>query len=87
MASESEDNEKIPTQVNGGTSIATPDSLHSDAAADRKAFLASFSPEEDKKIRRKVDWRFLWLIGMMYIIKNVSWGLESGCLQTNRIPD
>jgi len=76
MASDSEDGEKIPAQVNGATAIATTDSLHSDASADRRAFLASFSPEEDKAIRRKVDWRFLWLIGMMYIIKNVSWRLD-----------
>jgi hypothetical protein len=46
--------------------------LQNDAYEDRKAFLSSFSPEEDKAIRRKVDMRFLWLIGLMYIIKNVS---------------
>lgn len=50
---------------------AVSESVHSDAAAERIAFLSSFSPEEDKAIRRKVGWRFLWLIGMMYIIKNV----------------
>jgi len=71
MSLESEDGDKVSDQINGTTSVATPDSLHSDAAADRIAFLSSFSPEEDKAIRRKVDWRFLWLIGMMYIIKNV----------------
>jgi hypothetical protein len=56
---------------NGSDSIATPDSVRSHADAERVAFLSSFSPEEDKAIRRKVDWRFLWLIGLMYIIKNV----------------
>lgn len=55
----------------GSSSIATPDSIRSNADAERVAFLSSFSPEEDKAIRRKVDWRFLWLIGCMYIIKNV----------------
>ena len=72
MSLQSDDGDKISSQVNGATSVATPNSLHSDIAADRIAFLSSFSPEEDKAIRRKVDWRFLWLIGMMYIIKNVS---------------
>lgn len=72
MGLESVDGDKISSHVNGTSSVATPDSLHSDAAVDRIAFLSSFSPEEDKAIRRKVDWRFLWLIGMMYIIKNVS---------------
>lgn len=56
----------------GADSIGTPDSIRSNAEDQRKAFLSSFSPEEDKAIRRKVDWRFLWLIGCMYIIKNVS---------------
>lgn len=37
----------------------------------RKALLQSFTPEEDKQIRRKIDRRFLFLIGMMYIIKTV----------------
>lgn len=35
-----------------------------------KAFLASFSAADDKAIMRKVDWRFLWLIGITYLIKN-----------------
>lgn len=56
------------TKVQG---LASVDSLESDGAADPVAFLASFSPEEDKAIRRKVNRRFLWLIGLMYIIKNV----------------
>ncbi|TVY91632.1 putative transporter [Lachnellula willkommii] len=67
------DGDKISSHVNGTSSVATPDSLHSDVAVDRIAFLSSFSPEEDKAIRRKVDWRFLWLIGMMYIIKNIDY--------------
>ncbi|KAK4443564.1 major facilitator superfamily domain-containing protein [Podospora aff. communis PSN243] len=40
---------------------------------ERKAFLASFSAEEDKAIRRKVDRRFLWLIGLIYILKNIDY--------------
>lgn len=49
----------------------TASDIPSDPEAERIAFLSSFSAEEDRAIRRKVDWRFLWLIGMMYIIKNV----------------
>lgn len=69
MSLDLKDVEKSPVQTTGALSPESPDS---DSAADRIAFLSSFSPEEDKAIRRKVDWRFLWLIGMMYIIKNVS---------------
>lgn len=65
------DDDLTKAKIQGLDSVATLDSLESDAAADPKAFLASFSPEEDKAIRRKVDRRFLWLIGLMYIIKNV----------------
>ncbi|BAE62149.1 unnamed protein product [Aspergillus oryzae RIB40] len=39
----------------------------------RKALLQSFTPEEDKQIRRKIDRRFLFLIGMMYIIKTIDY--------------
>ncbi|KAH8600105.1 major facilitator superfamily domain-containing protein [Bisporella sp. PMI_857] len=38
-----------------------------------EAFLSSFTPEEDKAIRQKVDWRFVWLIDLMYTIKNVDY--------------
>jgi len=57
--------------VDGSGSAATLASDRSDIAAQRITFLFSFSPEEDRAIRRAVDWRFLWLIGLMYIIKNV----------------
>lgn len=72
MAKEVDDGEKHIPGLERTSSVATPDSLHSNEAADRIAFLSSFSPEEDKAIMRKVDFRFLWLIGLMYIIKNVS---------------
>jgi len=55
------------------TGVTVLDSGPGDATAERVAFLSSFSPEEDKAIRRKVDWRFLWLIGLMYIIKNIDY--------------
>ncbi|KAF2803254.1 permease of the major facilitator superfamily [Mytilinidion resinicola] len=41
--------------------------------SDKEAFLASFSAEDDKAIMRKVDRRFLLLIGLMYLIKNVDY--------------
>lgn len=70
MASDLGDSDLAKAKIQG-SSVVTLDSSQSDAAADPIAFLASFSPEEDKAIRRKVDRRFLWLIGLMYIIKNV----------------
>ncbi|KAE8153085.1 major facilitator superfamily domain-containing protein [Aspergillus avenaceus] len=39
----------------------------------RKALLRSFTPEDDKRTRRKIDRRFLVLIGMMYIIKTIDY--------------
>ncbi|KAB8231253.1 major facilitator superfamily domain-containing protein [Aspergillus alliaceus] len=49
----------------------------------RKALLRSFTPEDDKSIRRKIDRRFLFLIGMMYIIKTsrimLTWGIVLAC--------
>ncbi|KAJ5915143.1 hypothetical protein N7454_011255 [Penicillium verhagenii] len=38
---------------------------------DREEFLASFSPEEEKRVRQKVDKRFFVLIGLMYMVKLV----------------
>lgn len=40
-------------------------------AENREEFLASFSSQEEKHIRRKVDKRFLLLIGLMYMVKQV----------------
>lgn len=37
----------------------------------RKDFLATFTAEEEKAIMRKVDNRFLVLIGFMFMFKNV----------------
>lgn len=68
--------EDFPKTEEVSTKVEVPDSgsnsIHSDAEAERRAFLSTFSPEEDKAVRRKVDYRFLWLIGLMYIIENVS---------------
>ena len=38
---------------------------------NRRAFLASFTQEDNKAIMRKVDRRFLLLIGILYMTKNV----------------
>lgn len=38
----------------------------------RTTFLASFTPEEEKKIIRKVDMRLLVLAGVIYMVKQVS---------------
>jgi hypothetical protein len=40
---------------------------------DKEAFLSSFTAEEDRRIMRKVDKRFLLLIGLMYMLKNVDY--------------
>ena len=42
-------------------------------AGGREAFLASFTPAEDKSIMRKVDRRFLLLIGLLYMVKNIDY--------------
>lgn len=38
---------------------------------ERSVFLSSFTHEEEKRVIRKVDQRFLLLIGIMYLIKTV----------------
>lgn len=48
----------------------TPETA-SETSQTRAEFLSSFTQDENKAIMRKVDRRFLLLIGMMYIIKNV----------------
>jgi len=45
---------------------------HTDAVTDHKvAFLATFSPEEQKKIMKKVDNRLLYVIALLSLLKNV----------------
>ncbi len=53
--------------------VSSSEDLSKDLRADpeaRAAFLATFTPEEEKAIMRKVDLRFLVLIGFMYLVKN-----------------
>ena len=52
-------------------SRATTVLLRDDPEA-RAAFLSTFSAEEEKAIMRKVELRFSVLIGLMYMIKQVS---------------
>ncbi|KAL0262605.1 hypothetical protein SLS55_001573 [Diplodia seriata] len=47
--------------------------FHDGTEEGKKAFLASFSAAEDKAIMRKVDRRFLVLIGLIYVIKNIDY--------------
>jgi hypothetical protein len=38
---------------------------------DRTAFLDTFTPAEQKKIIRKVDYRILLIVGLIYLVKQV----------------
>ncbi|KAH8889447.1 high-affinity nicotinic acid transporter [Thozetella sp. PMI_491] len=49
---------------------ADVDNLRDDPDA-RAAFLSTFSSEDEKTIMRKVDRRFLLLIGLMYMVKTI----------------
>lgn len=57
--------------VNHETVFVSPPSSISEQ--DRETFLSSFTAEEDRKIMRKVDKRFLLLIGLMYMLKNIDY--------------
>lgn len=48
----------------------TIEAFHDGTEQGKKQFLATFTADEDKAIMRKVDMRFLWLIGITYLIKN-----------------
>ncbi|CAG8977545.1 hypothetical protein HYALB_00012351 [Hymenoscyphus albidus] len=67
MSDASEDGEKV------GKGEHVVASLRSNSVADKTAFLASFTAEEDRAIMTKVDCRFLWLIELMYLIKNIDY--------------
>ncbi len=55
------------------THTALEPSATSSLQDDREAVLSSFTAEEDRKVMRKVDKRFLLLIGLMYMLKNVDY--------------
>ncbi|KAH7061296.1 major facilitator superfamily domain-containing protein [Macrophomina phaseolina] len=54
-------------------SAVVPNEFHDGTAEGKKAFLATFTAEEDKSIMRKVDRKFLLLIGIIYLFKNVDY--------------
>lgn len=54
----------------GSTQSSQPQSI--DEAGSKEAFLATFTPQDDRNVMRKVDRRFLLLIGILYMTKNVS---------------
>lgn len=58
MSTESKGRGVDTAQIQGIDSVAESDDIGSDVSSDRVAFLSPFSSEEDKAIRRKVDWRF-----------------------------
>lgn len=66
-----------PTLDISKASAVAEDTLHSLSPSTseeyRETFLSSFTTEEDKKVMRKVDRRFLLLIGLMYMLKNVDY--------------
>lgn len=41
--------------------------------SDVEAFLSTFTAEEHKAVMKKVDRRFLLLIGVMYMLKNIDY--------------
>lgn len=43
------------------------------SSPDKAAFLATFTEEENKAIMKKVDRRFLLLIGILYLTKNLDY--------------
>ncbi|KAK3621208.1 hypothetical protein LTR56_022918 [Elasticomyces elasticus] len=59
------------TDHESSSSTAEPQNV--EEAGSREAFLASFSKADDKRIMRKVDKRFLLLIGILYMTKNIDY--------------
>jgi hypothetical protein len=66
MSSESVPSVLSPTgkDIDKNVVSVIPDSIDEEAA-EKAAFLASFTLEEEKKILRKIDYRFLVLIWLM----------------------
>jgi hypothetical protein len=64
-------------KVEGNDNVAEISSTQSqpqsiEEAGSKAVFLATFTPQDDKDVMRKVDRRFLLLIGILYMTKNVS---------------
>lgn len=53
---------------------ATSEAIQDDASDDyRTRFLSTFTADDEKRIMRKVDRRFLLLIGLMNLVKQVDY--------------
>jgi hypothetical protein len=70
-------NMSLEGKVEGNDNAAEISSTQSqpqniEEAGSKAAFLATFTPQDDKDVMRKVDRRFLLLIGILYMTKNVS---------------
>ncbi|KAI9710336.1 MAG: hypothetical protein M1820_002831 [Bogoriella megaspora] len=65
--------EKDPHVLLNTDSRAVSGPAKNDFIENKETFLASFTAEENHTIMRKVDRRFLFLIGMMYLIKNIDY--------------
>jgi hypothetical protein len=61
--------EKKPTKLS--VDDASSPAQSSTEVESKQAFLSSFTQAENKAIMRKVDRRFLLLIGILYMTKNV----------------
>ncbi len=71
MSSQGASPDLAPIIKDVGIHVVSEHADSDDEAGEKAAFLASFSLEEEKKILRKIDHRFLILIGLMYMIKQV----------------
>lgn len=69
MASEPKTGRRDNVTEVSSTQSSLPQSIED--AGSKAAFLATFTPQDDKDIMRKVDRRFLLLIGILYMTKNV----------------
>lgn len=81
LATKTEENNNV-AEISS-TQSSKPQSI--EEAGSKAAFLATFTPQDDKVVMRKVDRRFLLLIGILYMTKNVGvtpFRSSAGCLLT-----
>jgi hypothetical protein len=76
-SSSTQDVEYRPSVINA-QSVDKPDHSsvairpHTDAVDDdRVAFLDTFTPQEEKRITHKIDYRILVTVGVIYLVKQV----------------
>lgn len=68
---EPEDIHKVKTPEVQSISSSRPNNV--EEAGSKEVFLASFSRDDDRTIMKKVDRRFLLLIGILYMTKNIDY--------------